>query len=260
MAKRIDKSKNVVRAISRTFDILEIVSCQTPSIKLTEISRKANLPKSAAHRILSTLIFLGYIKQDQNTKKYNLGPKTSHLANLLERKPNFSLQVRLFLLALVKSCKESVNLGILDQDKVLYLDSIEGPQPVRMASQKGVRGSLHSTALGKILLAYLPDENIDEIIKKKGLPQYTKNTITDPKSLKRQLKLIRKNRYAIDNEEDGLGAACIAGPVRNYTGQVIASVSIVGPSTRIFSCIDKLKNLIIETTDLISKNLGYETR
>jgi len=156
---------------------------------------------------------------------------------------------------------ETVHLGVLEEGDVLYLAKEESSQTIRMCSYVGKRAPLHCTALGKVLLAFLPEEERKKILEQKELPRLTDNTITDRNKLEKELSKIQKQGFALDQEENEKDVRCIAAPIRNYQGRVIAAVSISGPAFRIDKKVqNNLKEALIETSTKISKRLGYDDK
>ena len=151
---------------------------------------------------------------------------------------------------------------VLDQNKALYIDKVDlhaRQGGLQMVSRLGSRIPLHCTAVGKVLLAYMPETDAEIIIQNVSSEQRTGNTITDPAELKQHLKMIRARGYAIDDEENEEGVRCVAAPIRNEIGQVIAAMSVSGPSTRITieKIDDSLKSRVTETAMRISRKLGF---
>jgi DNA-binding IclR family transcriptional regulator len=159
---------------------------------------------------------------------------------------------------LVKQYNETVHLGVLEEGEVLYLAKEESSQTIRMISYIGKRAPLHCTALGKVLLAYISEEERKKILEEKELPRLTKNTITDKRELEKELDKIREQDFALDREENEKDVRCIGAPIRNYKGKVIAAISISSPIFRIDKNVqNNLKEALIKTTNKISKRLGY---
>jgi len=163
-----------------------------------------------------------------------------------------------YLKELVKQCNETVHLGVLGEGEVLYLAKEESSQTIRMISYVGRRAPLHCTGLGKVLLAYLPEKERKKILGKKVLPQLTKNTITGKRELEKELAKVREQGFALDREENEKDVRCIAAPIRNYQGEVIAAISISSPIFRIDkNAQNDLKEALIQTSREISMRLGY---
>jgi DNA-binding IclR family transcriptional regulator len=151
----------------------------------------------------------------------------------------------------------------LDQNEALYVDKVESdekPGGLQMVSRVGSRMPVHSSSVGKVFLAQLSDQELDRLIKKKGLKKRTKNTITDTEKLKHHLKVIRQKGFAVDDEENEKGIRCVGAPIFNRQGQVIAAISISGPTVRITKKIiqQTLKNEVIRTASDVSREFGYQ--
>jgi DNA-binding IclR family transcriptional regulator len=153
----------------------------------------------------------------------------------------------------------------LDRGEIVYIDKVEldhNPSGLRMASRVGLRNPAHSSAVGKVLLSHLNEEELNLLIKEKGLPKRTENTITDPIQLKEHLKFVRTQGYAIDDEENERGIRCIAAPIFNEASRAVAAVSISGPAFRVTKKViqETLKKEVMETAYQISQRLGYRER
>ena len=257
------KPKNSVQSIERVSMILDVLSGYTQGLSLGDLSTKVDLSKGTAHRLLSTLAFLDYVRQDPETKKYNLGFKLVELGNRLLSQIDFRTEARPFLVDLAERTKETVHLVILDQKEVLYIDKVEAsdyPTGLRMVSMLGARIPAHCSAVGKVLLAALPEKKVERLARNTGIPKRTENTITDLEKLKAHLQIVKKNGYAFDNEENEIGVRCVAGPIRDQRGEVIAAISISVPASRVQPRILKtaLKDRVIETALNISRKIGYQ--
>jgi DNA-binding IclR family transcriptional regulator len=170
-------------------------------------------------------------------------------------------EVAPYLKDLVNQCNETVHLGVLEEGEVLYLAKEESSQTIRMISYVGKRAPLHCTSLGKVLLAYLSAEERKKILGEKVLPRLTENTITDKMELEQELDKVREQGFALDREENEKNVRCIAAPIRNHQGRVIAALSISSPTFRLDKNVqNNLKEALIETSEKISKRLGYNSR
>ena len=257
------KPKNLVQSIERVSMILDVLGEFPQGIGFGDLSTKVDLSKGTIHRLLSTLAYLDYVRQDTETKKYNLGFKLVELGNRLLSQIDFRTEARSFLVELAEDTKETVHLVILDQNEVLYIDKVESnsnPTGLRMASMLGARIPAHCCAVGKVLLAALPEEELEKMVRSKGLPKRTENTIIDLGKLKEHLQLVRENGYALDQEENEIGIHCVAAPIRDQRGEVIAAISISVPVSRIKASIlrTELKNQVTETALRISRKIGYQ--
>lgn len=256
------KPTNLVQSVERASLILDVLGLSSQGISVKELSAKVGLPKGTTHRLLSSLAYFGYVQQDSKTRHYSLGFKLVELGNCLLNQLDLRTEAKPFLADLAKTTQETVHLVILDKNEVLYIDKVESddnPSGLRMASRVGSRTPAHSCAVGKVLLAHLSEEELDEFIKGAGLPKITENTISDPIRLKEHLKLVRSQGYVVDDEENEKGIRCVAAPIRNEIGRVVAATSISGPAIRITrkKIQESLNNEIIETALKISRKLGF---
>ena len=232
-------------------------SIEKPSWGVTELSCKLNLPKSTIYRILHSLKEEGFLIQDLKDNKYSLGLNFFELGSIVIGSMELHEKARPILRELVKATDETVHLTVLNGAEVIYIDKIESTQSFQMYSKLGRRAPAYCTGVGKALLAYLPEKDIDELFKDKKLIAYTKNTITDLDKLKEELKIIHQRGYAIDNEEINYGLKCVAAPIKNYTGKTIASISISGSPENF-----KQKGIssIIKVAQKLSLSLGYNDK
>jgi IclR family KDG regulon transcriptional repressor len=260
----LQKSKpaNLVHAIERASSILDLLGKNPQGISVKDLSVQGGLPKGTTHRLLSSLAYFGYVRQDAKTRNYSLGFKLVELGNQLLNQLDLRTEAKPLLVDLAKRTQETVHLVILDKNEVLYIDKVESsdnPSALRMASRVGSRTPAHSCAVGKVLLAHFSEEELDEFIKNTGLPKMTENTISDPIRLKEHLELVRSQGYVVDDEENEKGIRCVAAPIRNEVGMVIAATSISSPAIRITRkrIQESLKNEIIETALKISRKMGF---
>jgi len=256
------KPNNLVQTIERTSLILDILGQSPQGISIRELSAKIKLPKGTTHRLLSSLSYFGYVRQDSKTRNYFLGLKLVELGNLLLSQLDLRKEAEPFLRDLAERTKETVHMVFLDRGEIVYIDKVEldhNPSGLRMASRIGLRNPAHSSAVGKVLLSHLPEEELNGLIKEKGLPKRTENTITDLIQLKEHLKAVRTQGYAIDDEENEKGIRCVAAPLYNEIGKVVAAISISAPAFRVTKKViqESLKKEVMETALRISERLGF---
>jgi IclR family KDG regulon transcriptional repressor len=264
MPSRKTKNPGSVQAIERGCRILDHLSAGKQSYSIQDLSLSLNLPKPTIHRILSTLRHFGFVAQDQISKEYHLGFRLVELGHTVLDRIDLRKVAEPFLASLSGLVQETVHLVILDQGEIVYLDKVEtvnDPKSLRMVSRIGMRNFAHSCAVGKVLLASLPEAELDEIIAQKGLPRLTKNTIVHPEELKKHLAKVKAQGYAADDEENEVGIRCVAAPVMNNRGEVIAAISISGPSVRLTEARihNRLKKQVMKSALQISKKLGYKS-
>ena len=244
-------------SIIKAFSILETL-CAGGEMGVAEISRSLNINKSTVYRIVSTLENIGYVTQKSYKGKYLPSLKMLTIGSQMAGITNLTKVIHPLLEKLSKKFRETANLAVLEEGRVVYIDKVESSETLRMDFAIGKRAPAHPTALGKVLLAYLPSESDLEEIIARGLKRYTKKTITDPVVLKKELEKVRNEGFAVDDEELNLGIRCIGAPVLNHQNIIVAAISIAGPSVRLTrkrlnAMIDPLKSEAIA----ISKKLIY---
>lgn len=261
--KNIPRPSNLVQTIERVNAIFDALRRYPQGISVKNLSEEVNFPMGTTHRLLTSLGYFGYVTQDKASKRYQLGFKLVDLANALLSQIDLRTVARPHLVALAKKAKETIHLVILDQNESLYLDRVDPAEQLhglQMVSKVGLRVPAHCSSVGKVLLAAFSDPELDDFIKTKGLPRRTEHTWVDPDKFKAHLETVRDQGYAVDDEEDILGTRCVAAPIRNESGHVIAAISISGSASRITPerILETLKDLVMETALEISHQIGYQ--
>lgn len=254
------KTRRNVQSVERALRILEVIAQRGEPMSVTDIGARSGLRLGTVHRLLNTMMSKGFIQQDVATSKYKLGVKLFNIGNAAL----YDLDVRTVsnphLKRLVEKCNETANLSILDEGEVVYIDQVESNNMiiVRMFARIGSRGPAHCTASGKVLLAGLSDEQLSKLLKD-PLERFTNETITDVATLKKEIERIRAQGYALDLGERDEGVRCVAAPIRNHEGKVIAAISISGPATRLTNhyLMYEVLPLVVREAREISVELGY---
>lgn len=256
-AKKDSRAKAYsVPAIHRTLDIIEALVEQR-TLTVSEVNRRFKIPKSSAYAILHTLKSRGYVDKDE-MDRYSLGLRLFSLGNALIE----GLDVRKIAYSLLKELTEEVQLtghiAIQDGEYAVYIEKREVLGSVRLTTWLGRRVHLHSTAIGKALLAFLPEEEVDLIGGKRPLLRLTAKTITSPALLKKELAKVRAHGYAVGNEENEIGVRAVAAPIFNDAGRVVAAVNL-GASTLHLRAEDvpRLGALVRQYSLRMSERLGY---
>jgi len=218
-----------IRAVERALDVLMCFTSQTPELSMTEISEMIGINKSTVHRLLATLEGKRFVERDAITGVYRPGIRLVQLAFLTLEHNDLRRLAAPFLHNLCEQFRENVNLSVLDDTDVVYLDVIEGTQRVKLAAAPGQRLPAFCTASGKAILAFLPKEKLGDILAR-GLTKYTQNTITAEEAFLDNLRQTRERGYAISEQEFEDGINAIAAPICH---QPIASVSVAGPAYRL---------------------------
>jgi len=259
------KPSNLVQTIERVSSILDMLAQSVQGISIRELSSAIGLPKGTTHRLLSSLSYFGYVRQDPKTRNYFLGLKFVELGQTLLGQLDLRKEAEPFLRDLAERTNETIHLVILDRNEIVYIDKVEtdrNPSGLKMASRIGLRNPAHSSAVGKMILANFSEEELQSFFKEKTLVRRTENTITDPILLREHLKTVRKQGYAIDDEENEKGIRCVAAPIYNEIGKTVAAISITAPAFRVTKKViqDTLKREVTETALRISERLGYRER
>lgn len=253
--------ENTVKSVGRALDIIDIVSQKKDGLGVTEIANQIDINKSSVHRTLSTLVQYGYVEQDEETGKYKLGYKILELSSKLLDSIDLREEAKPYLLELEKETNEVIHLVVWDEGEVVYIEKLEGNETLRMHSRVGKRAPMHCTSVGKAILSHLPKDVVEEIIDRKGLPKHTEYTITDKETFFEELKKVKERGYALDLQENEYGITCIAAPIFDHIGNVVAAISISGPTMRMTEeRLEQLRDRIIEAGKNISKRLGYTGR
>ena len=244
-------------SVATAIQLLKCFSEDQVDIGISDLSRRLGVAKSTVHRLAATLVSDGLLEQDRESGKYRLGIALFRLGALVRRRMDISSQGRPYLYALREKTNETVHLAILDGTEIMYVYNLESTQAIRMRSDIGVRKPAYCTAEGQAILAFQPQKIVAEVIAQ-GLPPRTPQTITDSAKLLKALAAVRQRGCAIEDEESEIGMRGISAPIRNDAGEVVASVGIAGPVTRLSKkAIAAFIPHVIETADLISQRLGY---
>ena len=220
-----------VRVLHKTLDILEQIKTAESGYKLADLARDIELPKATVYRILTTLEGRGYLDRASDGS-YRVAKKLFDLQRAEPLEQVLHRAAHPIMERLVTGCKETVNLGILDAGEVVVINTVESPQAVRMSSKIGNRRYLHATALGKCLLAGMPDKEVHRLVKLKGLARVTDETLTTKTGLMAELQKVRQQGWALDNQENEIEGRCIGAPILGPADRVVAALSISGPVFR----------------------------
>jgi len=220
-----------VQAVDRALAILRLFARHDAELDLAEISNLAKLPKSTCHRLVATLEANGFVADGGGRGRYRLGLAAAQVGEVAMRQLRPSAAVRDLMEGLCSQTKETVGLIVLHGDRVLVIERVESPLPLRMQDTIGNLLPAHCTASGKLLLA-LTLKDDDEWLRRHNFQAFTANTITNIERFRSELERIRSNGYSVDNEEYCVGLFCMSVPVRNHFGDPVAALSISAPSAR----------------------------
>jgi IclR family transcriptional regulator, acetate operon repressor len=217
-----------VQSVERAFELLEIMASAGGTIALGELAARAELPQPTIHRLVRTMLAMGYVRQFPN-RQYALGPKLIRLGESATQL--IGSWSRPHLAALVERTGETANMAVLENDRAVYVAQVPSPHAMRMFTEVGRRVYTHSTGVGKALLMQLPNEAVLALLGRTGMPASTPNTHTTPDALIRDIELCRSRGYAVDEGEQELGVRCFAVPVPD--APTPTAVSISGPEARL---------------------------
>jgi len=235
------------------------MSKHNEEMRIKDLAEIMKMEQSTVHRFLLTLEHLGYVEQIEKNGKYRLSLKLFEIGNNLIQSLDLHSQSLPVLHELNKKMGETVHLVVLDKGEAVFVNKLATYPTLVTYSYIGKRAYAHCIASGKVLLAYLPQDELDKIIKEKGLPQFTSNTITNVEVFKNHLARIREEGVAYDFGELEPLVNCVAAPVKNHAGEVIAAVSVSGPANRLDK--NRLREIsaeVKEAAKIISEKFGYK--
>jgi len=247
-----------VQVLDRTLAILDVLGSQKGNGSLPELCTALRLHKSTVHRLLMALERHGLVDKNPQTGGYRLGLRLFELGSKAISALDLGEHAQKYLIRLQHETEETVNLGLLNQGDILYAAKIEPEKNLRMAVHVGHRYPAYSTAMGKAILAGLPEAEAEAIIRRMDLKARTQNTIATAEGLKAELRGVRARGYAIDNEENELGARCVGAAVWDHMGRPIAAMSVSAPAFRMDGAktMEMAKALLRAVGDL-SREFGY---
>jgi IclR family transcriptional regulator, KDG regulon repressor len=247
-----------IASVQRALDILNLFNNGQVELGNTEIARQVNLPVGTASGLIYTLKINNYLDQNPINRKYRLGLKLAERAAVLLDQLDLRKVAAPFLEELRDWCGESVNLAVRDGNEVVYIERMFGNHSLGIRSELGRRGSLHSTALGKAIFSFLPAAEQQALIVQYKFNPVTPYTITDREVFIKELELINKRGYALDEQENELGGRCVGSPIFDRLSYPIAAISISVPIQRFpDEDIDKLGKKLINTAEIISMKMGH---
>jgi len=233
--------------LAKGLKILALFDKDHLAMSIPEIAARSNLPDSTAYRYVATLKSQGLIVEDTKPGYYRLGLRILEFARVVRGQPSIREIALPAMEQLNKNTQETISLIGVYGKRSFCIEDIESSHRLRLSFEKGRTMFMHAGAAGRVIMAYLDDEDQDKIIEEEGLPKFTENTITDPARLKAELKDIRKKGFAISTGELDPGARAIAAPILDEQGKVIAALSIAGPVNRIKAAkVKEFTRLVIE--------------
>lgn len=225
---------NTAQSVERAFGVLDVLRDCNSTMSVSDIARALKLSPPTVHRFLTTLRKCKVVEQDPQTRRYSLGLELLLYSKAVLDRFNWRSRAHPLLGELSRDVGETVFMGILDDCALVYIDHIDSlDHTLRMPPQIGRRQEAHCTAMGKVLLAHLEPARLKEFLQRAGLPKRTRNTITKIRTLRKTLEHVRASGYAVDQQEAEVGVCCVAAPITGISGEIIAAISISGPSERL---------------------------
>jgi IclR family KDG regulon transcriptional repressor len=252
-----DPTEYNVRAVERALQILNSFDDQHPERGLSDIAQVVELHKATTHRIATTLVNYGYLERTGDGQRYRLGLQLTDLGLKAIRRMDLRREALPYMRQLSQELEEACDLSIFDRGEVFYIEYVQGPHALTVAAAVGQRLPPYCTASGKLFLANLPPNELDAILRR-PLVSYTDKTITSTDTLRAQLDEVRKQGYAVDDEELEVGIRAVSVAIRNQQGGVIASISTPGPTGRMtMERLPKIADTLMEAARAISRRMGW---
>jgi len=254
------KTSYTVQALERALNILDCFTFQKREMSLSEVVQETGLNKTTAKRLIANLAARGYLQQDPKSKHYQLGLRLFELGGIVFSSFSLRKAAAYPMSHLENSTGATVLLGTIMENQLVYMDKREGKGMIRISSDIGWRRPLHYGMLGMVLMAYLDPKDVKNILEKYPLEAHTPFSITDQDTFSRRLERIRKQGYVVEREEAAEGIVGIAAPIRDYSRQVVAALGVALPVGKLNEKegVKKIVDLVKNTTDAISSDLGYQ--
>jgi IclR family KDG regulon transcriptional repressor len=252
------KDRYLINSIIRACNVLECLSDNKDGLKTSDLAARLRLDRSTIYRILLSLEKCGLVEKDEKTGVYTMGIAAFEIGNAYLRRMDFIQIAKPVMLDLSLRAQEAVHLAVLSDREIVFVDKVDSPRSVGMMCKIGQRAPVYCTALGKVLLADRPGNEVAGIVKAIELKPFNEQTITSKKKFLEELKRVRTQGYAFDHSEHEDDAECIGAPIRDHLGQVIAAISISGPQKKIGTPQERqFINWVVDAASLISSKMGF---
>lgn len=246
-----------MQTVHKVGRILNLFCVEKPEWGVSEVARMLECPKSSASAMMSALADQGLL-QRTGERRYRLGWRIMGMSRVLLDTTEFRDEARRGMEQLVSSFGETVHLAALERGQVLYVDKLQGTRAVQVAvTAVGGKFAAHASGVGKAILAYRSWEEVAEILRREGMPVLTPKTITIPEGFRKELQRVRDRGCAYDLEEGVPELCCVAAPIQDHTGEVVASMSLSVPAYRFWDGEERYRQTLIKTCRQVSRNLGY---
>ena len=246
-----------VQSLTRGLSILEALANGDSGLTLTDLAQRVQLPTSTTHRLLSTLARMGYVYQAGDLGLWYVGLQAFTVGTTFLANRDFVAQSHASMHRLMEQAGETANLAILDGTEAVFIAQVQCHEMMRTLVRLGSRVPLHASGVGKALFAALPDEQIDAILKVKGLPRITENTIAAPETMWAALRVIRQRGYSFDDEEHARSTRCVGAAIYDEHAEPLGAISIAGPSARLSDeRIRQLGPIVAHIAEELTRHLG----
>jgi len=246
-----------VQSLTRGFSILEALAKSSAGLTLTDVAHRVQLPPSTTHRFLSTLERMGYVYQAGDLGLWYVGLQAFTVGTTFLANRDFVAQSHASMHRLMEQAGETANLAILDGTEAVFIAQVQCHEMMRTLVKLGSRVPLHASGVGKALFAALADEQIDAILKVRGLPRITENTIVVPETMWAALRVIRQRGYSFDDEEHARSTRCVGAAIYDEHAEPLGAISIAGPSTRLADeRIRQLGPIVAHIAEELTRHLG----
>jgi len=225
-------AQNLIQSVDRALWVLELIA-RHDGIALSDLARAGGTSAATTYRILTTLKLHDIVEEESTTQLWFIGSGAFRIGSAFQRRTNVLERSQAPMRTLMRATGETANLGIEQDEQVMFVSQVETHEAIRAFFPPGTRSPMHASGIGKALLAHYPEDKIDRIVAAQGLEGFTLHTLTQPSRLKDDLRRIRQRGYSVDDQEKNEGMRCIAAPVFNAHGAPVAGLSISGPVFRL---------------------------
>ncbi len=238
--------------------VIEALAAQDAPVRLVDLAERLHMNAATVTRFLGALNNAGYLSQDADTGRYCLNLKICRIAEMVRGQFSLSAALHAYVAEAAGLFGESAHLAREEDDRIVYIDNVSGARQTLSIHQFiGSAAPMHATGIGKVLMSDYSMQEIDRVIAARGLPRVTEHTLTRRDALCRELEKIARDGYGFDDEECEIGVRCVAVPIRNYTGRVVAGMSVSGPTARMRGIDGGRIAALIDIARRASESLGY---
>lgn len=251
------EDRQLLSSVRNAAKLLKQFSSRDRELGVSDLARRLGLGKSTVHRLVTTLAAEHLLEQNPDNGKYRLGLAVYDLGAAVSTHLDLHEAVVPPMERLRNATGETVQVAVLDDREVVYVERLDSPHTLRLFLDVGRRNWAHSTATGKCLLAHLSDYELDQVLDGWTLERITPKTVVNKTALRKQLGLIRRQGYAHNINESEVGVLSVAAPLRSLHGGVVAAMSVAGPAPRMEDIMDKVAAAVLEAAAMASRRLGY---